>query len=73
MSIHMSIHKFMHMFIHMSTHMSTHMSMRRYVHSRVLQNAEEIAFYRGHDAERGILDEACALISRESMIPNNNV
>ena len=38
----------------------------RYIHSRIITNAEEIAFYGGHSIERKSLKKAYELLKRQS-------
>lgn len=40
----------------------------RYIHSRIITNAEEIAFYGGHDIERNNLKKAYESLKRQSTL-----
>lgn len=40
----------------------------RYVHSRIITNAEEIAFYGGHDVEKSSLKRAYRALAKQSTI-----
>ena len=40
----------------------------RYIHSRIITNAEEIAFYGGHDIEKSSLKRAYDSLKKQSTI-----
>ena len=40
----------------------------RYIHSRIITNAEEIAFYGGHEIERNNLKKAYESLKRQSTL-----